>query len=56
MKEKQEIESKNSKGQLHGYQQCCYLGELRFRGNRKHYRILGYWESHQRKITLFYIK
>ena len=52
---KKEIETFNSKGQLHGY--CMhYVADRLIRCNYKFDSVFGYRENHIIKYTLFYIK
>lgn len=53
---KKTIESKNSKGQYHGYQESYAYGEIQLRGMYKHGLEIGYEEYHGLKKTNFYIK
>jgi hypothetical protein len=64
MKENKDIESKNSKGEYHGYQEWCWgNGEIKCRGMAKNDKELGYFESHNYnnsrinyKTTRFFIR
>lgn len=54
-----QIETKNSKGQLHGYQQWYGYGHvLVYRGKRKTYMPIEYneWHMTNNKNTRFFIR
>ena len=49
--------NRNSKGQLHGYQELCYaINRLVIRGNCKNGDSIGYIEWHRDTETRFHIK
>ena len=52
---KEEIDSKNSKGQHHGYQEWYSQGKMSHRGNWKNNRVIGYAEWYRFNETFFYI-
>jgi hypothetical protein len=52
-----QIINRNSKKQLHGYQEYYYNNiTLHNRGNMKNGDDIGYEEYHSRKETIYYIK
>lgn len=57
MKKPKDIDPKNSKGDLHGYQEWYdWDNKLWIRGYRKHGDLIGYQEYHQYEQTEFYIR
>lgn len=57
MNKDKDINNKNSKGLIHGYQEWyANDGKLTTRGNHKNIRAIGYLEWHQHNVTYFYIK
>lgn len=53
---KKNIESKNNKGQYHGYQEWYEHSKLYCRTNTKNGLAIDYNEYHDMKITRFFIK
>jgi hypothetical protein len=52
-----DIINKNNKGDFHGYNEWYWnSGKLRFRGNMKNNKVIGYTEWHGFKETEYYIR
>ena len=56
MIEHKTIQSMNSKGQLHGYQELYFGSNLTIRTMCKNGGLVGYLENHYDKITRFHIR
>ena len=55
MNEKKDIETTNTNGNPHGYQEWYAENKLWIRGLVKHGNVLGYYENHYVKHTRFQI-
>lgn len=56
MKNKKDIDPKNSKGQWHGYHEWYMCDKIWVRATFKNGTEIGYKETHQYMITYFFIR
>ena len=49
------IRTRNSNGELHGYQEWYSDNKIYCRGDFKNHLFIGYFENHNYKVTKYYI-